>query len=290
MNSKSDIELFDVAIEPWIPGAIQKIKKYCTEGANPNLVCMNASTTRGPVTKGLTLLTHSVHEGAFRVDLVGHQIRNKQLSMLTYLFENGMPYDVSKLSSAVRQQYIPAVELLLAQGIDPDRPDDDETMLMLAASLGNMDIVKMLVKAGADVHRYAFDNIEWTASFVANKAKHKDVAKWLKSQMSKEFFAKQKEVVASRNPKFRNLYKNATSAEDLSTDDIVNKLEQWDKRFGIKVKKSDGCSLSILFEALPENIEEFWDEVIDLCPDIDDNNKAVLHQLETKKSIGLWWD
>ncbi len=374
MNSKSDIELFDVAIEPWVPGAIQKIKKYCAEGANPNLICMGASTTRGPVQKGLTLLTHSIHNGAsraveslleggadpnlkdmlgwtpwmasstafdkreriqtllkeygvvtegghigelcsaifdgdlntaqaalsspddlqvlstFRVDLIGHQIRNKQIEMLTYLLESGMPYDANQLYSAVRHQYTPAVEVLLAQGIHPDRSGDDETILMLAASLGNMDIVQLLVKAGADVHRYAFDNIEWTAFFMAKKAKHKEVAKWLKSQMSKKFITKQKELAASRNPKFLNLYKNTLSAEGLSTDDIVNVLERWDQRFGIKVKRSDSCSLSLQFEALPENLEAFWSEVIDFCPDIDDDKDAFLHQLETKKSIGLWWD
>ena len=374
MYSNLDKRLFSAVLEPRKSGAISLIKTCCDEGANPNLVTIETSTSMGHVQAGHTLLTFSVHEGNsravealldcgadvnladelgwtpwmastvafdkrdiiqeillkngayqdgayigdlihaisdgnmelakylftsekdliqisnFRVDLLRHQLRNKQTDMFLYLLEVGMPIEDDLLYWAVTHQNLAAIEAILESGVHPDNKGRDETLLMLAASLGNQEIAQKLIEFGADVNRYVHDNIQFTAELYAEKAKHKELAKWLRSQMSKEFLAQQKAVIDSYNVKFKNLYKNGTSGENVTTDDIVKLFEQWDGLYTVNLKRSDHCSLTLEFESLPDNIDKIIKAAQKICPDGEFTSKKIKKNFTEKRQLNFWWD
>ena len=374
MYSKLDKRLFSAVLEPRKSGAISLIRTCCDEGANPNLVTIETSTSMGHVQAGHTLLTFSVHEGNsravealldcgadvnladelgwtpwmastvafdkrdiiqeillkneanqdgayigdliraisdgntelakslftsekdliqisnFRVDLLRHQLRNKQTDMFLYLLEVGMPIENGLLYWAVTHQNLAAVEAILESGVHPDKKGRDETLLMLAASLGDQEIAQKLIEFGADVNRYVHDNIQFTAELYAEKAKHKELAKWLRSQMSNEFLSQQKAVIDSYNVKFKNLYKNGTSGENVTTDDIVKLFEQWDGLYTVKVKRSDHCSLTLEFESLPDNIDKIIKAAQKICPDGEFTSKKIKKNFTEKRQLNFWWD
>ena len=369
-------KLFHAVLDPYAPDAIDTTKPALAEGANPNLICEDASSTSGYVRGGLSLLVyaiqdadlklirallaagadvnlkdqlgwtpwvasllapdykqkiqklllengavkhsehleqlcHAIYEGDFvlakesfktkedlqllsnfRVDLVQKNISDKHNEMLSFLFDNGMPCNASYLYWAIRSRCLATVELLLAKGIMPDEKSKSggETNLMVAARQGSLDIVQVLVAAGADVNRFAFGNVEWTAAFAAAQAKHKDVAAWLKSQMSTEFLARQKEEIKGRNPKFKNLYKNATASEQLTTDEIIQVLEQWDNQFGLTVKRSDSRSVLVQLSTQPHDLNAFYAEAKAFCPDAMESEKSFISLVSAKKPILFWWD
>ncbi|MDX1399765.1 MAG: ankyrin repeat domain-containing protein, partial [Oceanospirillum sp.] len=65
----SDVEqtLFHAVIEPDMPGVEDSIAAACQKGANPDLVCVESSSSCGLVREGLTLLTYSIHEGNLEI-------------------------------------------------------------------------------------------------------------------------------------------------------------------------------------------------------------------------------
>lgn len=80
----------------------------------------------------------------------------EDLSSLTLVKENNKPTDpkyVEELMTAVRCQSILSVELLL-QHIDVNAQDlrDGRTAISVAAEIGNVDIMKLLIKHGASVN------------------------------------------------------------------------------------------------------------------------------------------
>ena len=227
---------------------------------------------------------------SFRVDLVRHQILNGNTPMLKLLLEHKMQPDSAHLISAIKARYLPGVDLLLSHGLAPESPDEEETPLMMAAGMGELNIVQCLVKAGADVNRCAYDNIEWTAAFYAKEAGYDQIADWLISYMDKAVLEKQQQIMVARNPRFRLLYKHATASEALSTDDIVAILEQWNDQYGIDVRNASTDSITIEFSSLPEDIESFFEEVLSLCPDASEDRRTVQSELLEKKVLSLWWD
>ncbi len=226
----------------------------------------------------------------FRVDLVGHQIRNNNAAMLELLLTRNMKPNSTHLLNAIRSDNFAAVDLLLGGGLAPERPEGVETPLMTAAAMGNLEIVKRLVEAGADPNRSASDDGEWTASFYANQAGKTEVANWLAARMSEETLESQEQLSATRDPKYQRLYEQATASETLSTDDIVAVLSRWDDRYGITVKEASGDSVTLEFASLPEKLVEIAREMVDLCPDIEDDEHEVLVELKRNKRLFLWWD
>lgn len=226
----------------------------------------------------------------FRVDLVGHQIRNGNARTLELLLERKMTPTSTHLINAIRTKNLDAVDLLLRYGLAPERPDQNETPLMTAASLGAMEIVQRLVAAGADVNRYADENIEWTASFYARQAGHGDIADWLTARMDPALLEKQQQLTAARDPKYRLLFEKATASESLSTDDIVAFLTRWDAEYGITVTDADADRLAVRFASLPEELDDFFREILRLCSEASDYKRDLLKELANNKMLSLWWD
>ncbi len=226
----------------------------------------------------------------FRVDLVGHQIRTGNARMLELLLEHKMTPTSTHLINAIRTKNLDAVDLLLRYGFAPERPDENETPLMTAASLGAMEIVQRLVAAGADVNRYADENIEWTASFHTRQAGHGDIADWLVARMDPALLEKQKQLTAARDPKFQLLFEKTTASESLSTEDIVAFLTRWDAEYSVTVTDADVDRLAVRFASLPEELDVFFREILRLCPEASDYKRDTLKELADNKTLSLWWD
>lgn len=130
------------------------------------------------------------------------------------------------------------------------------------------------------------------------------------------------------NPKFQELYEKHTNGIncDLDTDDIVQRLEQWDAMYSIEISDVEDDGLVVKFASLPDDLSEFAKEIYEFCPDIidqhfgcmddmvnitgtaelspelvelldgvnfeDENFGEVLLQrsLEQTKQLSLWWD
>ena len=226
----------------------------------------------------------------FRVDLVARQVAAQNTPMLELLLEQKMPCSSTHLTNAIRNSYLDGVDLLLQHGQPPEGPDEAETPLMAAAALGNLDIVQRLVEAGADVNRYANDNAEWTPSFYAQQAGKTDVADWLRSRMDDGLADRQDQIMEARDPAFRALYEHATSGEGMPTDDIVEKLAEWNERYGAAVTAADAASVTLRFTSLPDDVGRFCEEVLQFCPDAAEDGDALRGELEKSRTLGLWWD
>ncbi len=80
----------------------------------------------------------------------------------------------------------------------------------------------------------------------------------------------------------------------LENDDIITKVSGWKTKYGLIVL---GCSrdwLQIEFDRLPENLEEFAEEVYQFCPDSVDQGVGDIESLqmaiEQMHGVWLWWD
>ena len=226
----------------------------------------------------------------FRVDVVGHQISADNPAMLELLLKHGMRPSSTNLTNAVRFEKLEAVDVLLRHGMAPEKAKDNETQLMVAASLGNLTLVQRLVEAGADVNRYADGQVEWTPSFYARQAGKAEVAEWLEKRMDAATRLQQGDLVASRNPKFQMVYDQATAGEDLSTDELVTVLSRWDEAYGLTVLEARPDRLGLQFDALPDDLDAFAQEVLELCPDSSDYEDSLRGELREKRTLGLWWD
>lgn len=80
----------------------------------------------------------------------------------------------------------------------------------------------------------------------------------------------------------------------ISTNDIIEKLKKWDATFGIQIIGAgiDYCEASIKNLALDYNA--LANEVYQFCPDVVEQGtetiEALATEMQTKKSIFLWWD
>jgi hypothetical protein len=82
---------------------------------------------------------------------------------------------------------------------------------------------------------------------------------------------------------------------DLYTDDIVERLQDWDERFGIEVLEVDApSSITIRLQRLPDDLDAFAAEVEDFCPDIIwqgvGSQEELVEALREEPILALWWD
>lgn len=90
--------------------------------------------------------------------------------------------DASKLMHSIANKDLPAVKALLASDVNPDTVVNGNTPLMLAAKVGNTDVVHELITAGAQVDNPALSSERRTPLMVAITSKNADVVALLLSE------------------------------------------------------------------------------------------------------------
>ncbi len=133
---------------------------------------------------------------------------------------------ISPLAFAIGNDDSSMMDLLLRYKTSPDGADS-ETHLMKAAGNGSFPMVKRLLDAGADVHKYAWDDEQWTAEFCAKQEGHGEIVRLLQAFVPGEELAERQENIDARNPKFAELYEKHTNGVNcgLNTEDVCKKLE-----------------------------------------------------------------
>lgn len=90
-----------------------------------------------------------------------------------------------------------------------------------------------------------------------------------------------------------NIRKTHAYTHNLSTEKIIEKLKQWDKRYGITIVGAGYNWLNLKFDRLPENLPAFADEVLAFCPDVLLYSAATVTQLQQEiksvKTLFLQW-
>jgi hypothetical protein len=74
---------------------------------------------------------------------------------------------------------------------------------------------------------------------------------------------------------------------DVDTDDIVDKLINWSKRFKFEILEIDHATVGIKLESLPDNLSDFCKEIYEFCPDtIDQGYGCLADMIEMAEEIG----
>lgn len=81
---------------------------------------------------------------------------------------------------------------------------------------------------------------------------------------------------------------------DIDTDSLIEKLEKWEKEYGIEIQGADGDWVDIKFNKLPADSRKFCEEIYEFCPDSVDQGVGSLEELENYlkeyRGVFLWWD
>lgn len=78
----------------------------------------------------------------------------------------------------------------------------------------------------------------------------------------------------------------------LRTEDIIRRLEKYNDNFGIRIYHAETDSVSFEMQDLPDEPEEFLEDLYDLCPDLLDPDlyEVAPEDLLSERIITLWWD
>lgn len=54
----------------------------------------------------------------------------------------------------------------------------------------------------------------------------------------------------------------------VTTDDIIEKLKQWDSQYGIEISEVEHDRLVVTFPSLPDNLDALAKDIYEFCPDV----------------------
>ncbi|WP_299246802.1 DUF4253 domain-containing protein [uncultured Aquimarina sp.] len=81
---------------------------------------------------------------------------------------------------------------------------------------------------------------------------------------------------------------------DIENEDVIKKLKDWDKIYGIEILGADYDWVDLTFNKDIKDISLFAKEVYDFCPDAVDQGVGEISELERilkeEKRLFLWWD
>lgn len=80
----------------------------------------------------------------------------------------------------------------------------------------------------------------------------------------------------------------------LETEDIINKVSEWDKKYVVNVVGCGRDWVWIELSKLPRDLDRFSKEVYEFCPDIVDQGvgdiKKLKESIKENNELFLWWD
>lgn len=103
-------------------------------------------------------------------------------------------------------------------------------------------------------------------------------------------------VVAPGSNQFEILRVAASDAVNygLSTSDLVDELQAWDRELGIDIYQASTDSITLRLKKVPDPLPEFAARVYRFCPDIVDQGlgdiEALQEQIRQEQMLDLWWD
>lgn len=81
---------------------------------------------------------------------------------------------------------------------------------------------------------------------------------------------------------------------DMSTEDLIKKLLEYDKKYGIEILQAGTDTVLFRLKSLPTNVRAFSEDVYKFCPDIVDQGVETIDALQKivaeEKMVALWWD
>ncbi len=188
------------------------------------------------------------------------------------------------LGAAVGIGHIDLVRFLLDRGAPVEGAGVEQhgqSCLMSAAGDGRFDLVRLLVERGADPARTIADEPDWTAAAFAEQGGHSEIAEWLAERSGTTIPGRVPEAARADGPraKYAELYRLGVNGInfDLDTDAIVDRLMQWDERYGIDLVdiKPQG-EFTVQFHRLDDDIDALASEIYDFCPDAVDQGFAAV--------------
>ena len=81
---------------------------------------------------------------------------------------------------------------------------------------------------------------------------------------------------------------------DILTDDIIEKLKEWEKQCEFEIVGAGGDWLEARFVKMPRDLDTFVAEVYEFCPDVVDQGTgtvgALAVEMAMENRLYLWWD
>jgi hypothetical protein len=207
-----------------------------------------------------------------RVLLMKTAVLERDRERLRQLFAEGVDINspmICPLHLAVIEQDADMVRFLLQHGANPEGNDLRHTPLMSAVQHNQIEIIKILLKTGADPTRLWGGLAGFTLIALAKDNGHKDIVKWLERlfpDMEGASRAKKRKI----NPKLRPVVKAGTNAcnFDLDNEAIIQQLDRWDLLYGIEVSDVGSDKVTVRFLSLPESLDALAREISEFCPDV----------------------
>lgn len=103
-------------------------------------------------------------------------------------------------------------------------------------------------------------------------------------------------VVAPGQDQFDIIRLAATDAVnyDMTTDQIIAELKQWDSQVGIDIWQAETDTVQLKLKSLPRDLPSFSRKLYNFCPDIVDQGVGDVESLQAsikqEHAIVLWWD
>ena len=81
---------------------------------------------------------------------------------------------------------------------------------------------------------------------------------------------------------------------ELSTEDLIARLQKYDSEFGINITHAETDTIDIDFLRMPDDIDAFAEDLYEFCPDLVDQGcgsvPALIAELKGSRRVTLWWD
>lgn len=81
---------------------------------------------------------------------------------------------------------------------------------------------------------------------------------------------------------------------DVTNEQVISKIKEWDEKVGLKIIVADVSRIEAYISKLPNDLDEFTQEVYELCPDVIEQGYGDMDEMikdyKTNKYFWMWWD